>query len=124
MKKLNFLSLTIIISLFISSCGNSSLDYDNPEQVKEYLVNRAYKANENDVEVVLHFFKNGEGSLSAYLNGTPTGNDQVFTYDIGEPTEENGVSIETSLGQMQLEEDGKISYLYNANWFFFREWEN
>lgn len=120
--------LFVIIAIFsfltlISSCS-SSLDYENTEEVKEYLVNHAHKANENDIEVVLHFFKNGEGSLSAYLNGTPTGNDQVFTYDIGEPTEENGVSIETSLGQMQLEEDGKISYLYNANWFFFREWEN
>ena len=124
MKKFNLLSLTIIISLIISSCGNSSLDYDNPEQVKEYLVNRAYKANESSIEVIMHFFKNGEGTLSAYNNGSLVGNDQTFTYSIGETTEDDGVKIETSIGQMQLEDDGKISYLYNGNWFFFREWGN
>jgi hypothetical protein len=123
MKKFLLTIAILPLLTLISSCG-SSLDYENTEEVKEYLVNHAYKANENDVEVVLHFFKNGEGSLSAYLNGAPAGSDQIFSYKIGETTDDNGVYIETSLGQMQLEDDGKISYLYNGNWFFFREWEN
>ncbi len=124
MKKLNFLSLTIIISLIISSCGNSSLDYDNLEQVKEFLVHRAYKANESSIEVNMHFFKNGEGTLAAYNNGSSVGNDQTFTFNVGEATDGGGVKIETSIGQMQLEEDGKISYLYKGDWFFFTEWTN
>lgn len=124
MKKLNFLSLTLIISLIISSCGNNSLDYDSPEQVKEYLVHRAYKANESSIEVNMHFFKNGEGTLSAYNNGSPVGNDQTFTFTVGEATDAGDVKIETSIGQMQLEEDGKISYLNKGDWFFFTEWTN
>lgn len=123
MKKLLFFSSALLLCLVLSSCG-SSPNYENPAEVTDYLVKHAYKATENDVEVVLHFFKSGEGSLTAYLNGSPTGNDQIFHFEIGAPAEDGGVKIETSIGQMQLEDDGKISYLYNGEWFFFREWGN
>ncbi len=122
MKKL--LIISSVLLLVLSSCTGSSLDFGNPEEVKGYLVKHAYKANEGDVEVVLHFFKSGEGSLTAYYNGTPAGSDQIFRFDIGIPADDGGVKLETSIGQMQLEEDGRISYLYKGDWFFFREWGN
>lgn len=77
MKKLSVVSCILFICLFISSCG-SSPNYENPAEVSDYLVKHAYKATENDVEVVLHFFKSGEGSLTAYLNGLPTGKIRFF----------------------------------------------
>jgi hypothetical protein len=122
MKKYLFISSALLMSLVLASCGG--VDYENPEEVKECLVNHAYKANEGDVEVVLHFFKSSEGSLTSYCNGSPVGSDQIFHFDVGTPTEDGGVKIEASIGEMQLEDDGRISYLYKGDWFFFREWGN
>lgn len=113
--------LFVVLSSIIYMCMRPSVDYSNPDEVKQYLTSQKFQAKEGKVYVILSF-SSTTGSLESYYNGSYVSRES-FSYELGQVNDNGSLDINTSVGKMTLETSSKISYKYKGEWYFFWEWD-